>query len=54
MAEFVSAMWHSLPDGKVACAFKRCLILNDFHGAKEDIIWEEDSENSTSNGDDDE
>ena len=44
VAQWVSAAWKAIPESNIVRSFKKCCISNALDWSKDDILWEDDSE----------
>ena len=46
VAQWVSSAWTSIPAELVAKSFKNCYISNALDGTEDDLLWDDDEDNS--------
>lgn len=51
ITEWLSTKWDSLPHDTIVCVFKKCLISNDFNGARMTSSWKTAVKHFTSDDD---
>jgi hypothetical protein len=46
VARWVSDAWRAIPESIIVRSFKKCCISNALDGSENDILWEDDGEDS--------